>query len=367
MELLEGETVEERSVRFGRRLPAKDALALVDQALATLEAAHEKGIVHRDLKPENLFITREGVVKVLDFGIARVSDKFGNSPSQTQGLMGTPSFMAPEQARGRWDEVDPRTDLWALGATLFTLLTGRAVHDAETANEALVLAVTHRAPSLREALPDVHPALAALVDRALVYERELRFQSAREFRAALRVCYETLAGGESLPSLSVPTSDARAVTAQGTPALTTQDGVAASVRFAATTRVVSKRPSWKTPPVAIAFVAVALGALAGPKLLGGHDKAPLVSLENHPGVGSPGAPGALPSVPPAPEAVITPAAPSALLPVVAAKSSAPIVVVPVTAARPPVREPRAAARAALATSPAPAAPKTTVDLFKKRH
>jgi len=368
MELLEGETVEERSIRHGRRLPAKEALALVDQALCTLEAAHDKGIVHRDLKPENLFITREGVVKVLDFGIARVSDKFGHSPSQTQGLMGTPSFMAPEQARGRWDEVDPRTDLWALGATLFTLLSGRAVHDAETANEALVLAVTHRAPSLREALPEMHPAVVALVDKALVYERELRFQNAHEFRSALRTCYEAVAGDESPPSLSVPVSVARVVTAPDTPALTTQGGVAASVRFAEATRIAGKRQSWKTPPVAIAVVAVLLGALAGPRLLGGHDKTAWVSLENQPSAASRGAtevaPAALPSSPP----VVTPVAKPAEVPAPMSKTPAPIAVLPVPAAR-PTPAPRGTVRPTLAAA-APSAPvpvKTTADLFKKRH
>src|SRR5450432_1819125 len=205
MELLEGETLEERGIRKGGKLLDREVLALMDQALSTLEAAHDRSIVHRDIKPENLFLTRDGALKVLDFGIARLQLGSG-SPSQTQGVMGTPSFMAPEQARGRWEDVDGRTDLWAIGATMFTLLSGRLVHQAETINETLVLAVTERAPSLSKVSIGVHPALAALVDKALMYERELRFQSATEFRAAVQAAHATLTGDESMPALAVPSS-----------------------------------------------------------------------------------------------------------------------------------------------------------------
>ncbi|HEX7669150.1 MAG TPA: serine/threonine-protein kinase, partial [Polyangiaceae bacterium] len=181
MELLEGETLETRTLRKGGRLGAAEVLSLMDQVLDTLAAAHEKGIVHRDLKPENLFLTRDGVVKVLDFGIARLQESTSHrSATQAGSLMGTPSFMAPEQARGRWDDVDGRTDLWAVGATMFALLTGRLVHEAETVNEVLVMAVTERAKSLLVVSPDAHPAVMAVVDKALAYERENRYQTASE-------------------------------------------------------------------------------------------------------------------------------------------------------------------------------------------
>lgn len=229
MELLEGETIEERSQRLGGRLSGREALALMDQALSTLEAAHEQGIVHRDLKPENLFLTREGVVKVLDFGIARMDQAASASPSQTQGVMGTPCYMAPEQARGRWDEVDARTDLWAIGATLFSLLSGRFVHEAETANEVLVLAVTQRARSLGSVAPDVHPAIVAIVDKALAYEREARFQSARELRDALRAADALIANSETPPSLRIPLGSTASVPQPGSLG-ETATGLASSVR-----------------------------------------------------------------------------------------------------------------------------------------
>lgn len=205
MELLEGETLDARMRRKGGKLSQAEVLSAMDQVLDTLAAAHEQGIVHRDLKPENIFMTKDGVMKILDFGIARIREMSGtSSATQTGSLMGTPAFMPPEQARGRWDDVDARSDLWAVGATMFTLLTGRLVHEAETPNEALVLAVTARARSLATIDPVVIPAVAALVDKALAYESEGRFQTAREMQAAGRAAYAAVEGSARMPQLSVP-------------------------------------------------------------------------------------------------------------------------------------------------------------------
>ncbi|MET0793667.1 MAG: serine/threonine-protein kinase, partial [Polyangiaceae bacterium] len=281
MELLEGETIEQRSVRLGGTLEAREVLALMDQALATLEAAHAKHIVHRDLKPENLFLTREGVVKVLDFGIARMLDGSG-SPSQTQGVMGTPSFMAPEQARGRWEEVDARSDLWAIGATMFSLLSGRFVHRAETANEALVAAVTERAPSLGSVAPQIHPAVVALVDKVLSYERELRFQSAHEFRVALRAVDLAIAGDDASPSLRVPLHKAPLVVQAGPLALTTE-GVAASVRGAQTPTSFGVKSRMKAVIAASGLAAGALVVLLGRGLLGDAGKPTAIASVPHMG------------------------------------------------------------------------------------
>lgn len=203
MELLEGESVEHRWDRKGRRLPAREVLAIVDQLLETLAAAHGKDIVHRDLKPENLFLQKGGVLKVLDFGIARLRET-GKSATATQtgSAMGTPAFMAPEQARGRWDEVDNRTDLWAVGASMFTLLTGNYVHgSAGTVNEIMARAITQPAPSLASPMPSADPALVAFVDKALAYQSQDRFQNALEMQTALRELYHSL---EDKPELRVP-------------------------------------------------------------------------------------------------------------------------------------------------------------------
>jgi serine/threonine-protein kinase len=195
MELLEGETIEERRERKGGRLPAIEVLGIADQLLDVLAVAHANGVVHRDLKPENLFLTAKGVLKVLDFGIARLREMTAPiSATRTGSLMGTPAFMAPEQAKGRWDEVDGRTDLWAVGASMFDLLTGRVVNEAETANEALALAITRPPPSLTSVAPESEPALAALVDRALAYDKSQRFQSAREMQEAVWAVHSELTG-----------------------------------------------------------------------------------------------------------------------------------------------------------------------------
>jgi serine/threonine protein kinase len=194
MELLDGETIEQRWQRKDRLLSPHEALSVADQLLDTLAAAHAQGIVHRDLKPGNMFLTRDGTVKVLDFGIARVL----SSPLSTTlagSAMGTPVFMSPEQARGRWEDVDGRSDLWAVGATLYTLLTGKFVHSSDTVSETLAMAATRPARSLGERRPDLHPSLIRFVDKALSYDKSARFPDAATMQHALRVAFTDMTGG----------------------------------------------------------------------------------------------------------------------------------------------------------------------------
>src|SRR3954471_11237809 len=207
MELLDGETLEQRWRRKEHRLPVEEVLAVADQVLDTLAAAHEKGVVHRDLKPENLFLTRDGVVKLLDFGIGRLKELKGVSTTTLSGAtMGTPAFMAPEQARGRWEDVDGQTDLWALGATLFTLLTGAYVHEGQTVNEPWALAVTQPARLIKTLRPDLPDRVAALIDKALAYAKPQRFGDARAMQAEVRLVYAALSGQDvsHAAQLSVP-------------------------------------------------------------------------------------------------------------------------------------------------------------------
>jgi serine/threonine-protein kinase len=187
MELLEGESLGARLDREGT-VPAYEVALLADQLLDVLAAAHAAHIVHRDLKPDNVFLTVEGRIKVLDFGIARLRSLAQESSASTQAgsLLGTPAFMAPEQALGRWKDVDERTDIWAVGATLFTLLSGRFVHEAEAVQEQLVLAATSKAEPLQKYVPQAPDWLCAVVDRALAFGRDLRFPDARSMQAALR-------------------------------------------------------------------------------------------------------------------------------------------------------------------------------------
>ncbi len=191
MELLEGEAIDFRADRKGGLLDAVEVLSIADQVLDVLVSAHEAGVIHRDLKPDNLFLHKNGQLKLLDFGIARLKEV--NAPdttTRTGSLMGTPAFMAPEQARGRWNDVDARTDLWAVGAIMFTLLTGRHVHDAETANEALALAITKPAPKIGSLHPAIPGSVANVVDKALSYDKGDRYQDARSMQAAVQQAYQ---------------------------------------------------------------------------------------------------------------------------------------------------------------------------------
>jgi len=194
MELLDGFTLDALAKAGGGRLAPGVAFSAIKQVLAVLAAAHERGVVHRDIKPENVLVTRDGTAKVLDFGIARMREPDGSVATATGRLLGTPAFMAPEQAYGRRDEIDHRTDLWAVGATLFTLLSGRPVHVAQTAEETLVRAATEPPTALGVAWPDAPAAVASLVDRALSPSRDARFQTAGAMLEALEGAHRVAFG-----------------------------------------------------------------------------------------------------------------------------------------------------------------------------
>ncbi len=207
MELLEGSSVLDLLDR-GVVFDIGGALDIADQTLDVLATAHDKGIVHRDLKPANLFVCRDGVVKVLDFGIARVLESGAARLTRTGVPLGTPAYMAPEQARGLGREADGRADVYALGATLFRILSGRHVHVGRGA-EQIAKVATMRAPGLREAAPQLPPMLCAVIDRSLEFELERRYGSAREMQTDVRA----LQVGDTPPLASMPLPPAGAVPA----------------------------------------------------------------------------------------------------------------------------------------------------------
>ncbi len=204
MELLDGETLEQRRTRVGR-LDLLEVLDIGDQLLDVLAAAHEVGVVHRDLKPDNVLVLKNGMIKVLDFGIAQVWDGARSSEMTETGLiMGSPSYMPPEQARGLRDQVGARSDIWAVGATLFTLLSGQHVHLGETPHAKVLASATKPPRSLREAAPDVPSSVVSVIDRALRYDRTERWADAGSMREALRWARMGLSGETSSRRASNP-------------------------------------------------------------------------------------------------------------------------------------------------------------------
>lgn len=186
VELLEGETLEAARIASNGRLPLDRVLRYGREVLDALAAAHAAGVVHRDLKPDNLFLTTGGRVKILDFGLARLLEGVPGAETTRAGVMiGTPEFMAPEQATARRDEIDAQSDVWGLGATMYTLITGKHVHDASSLREHLIAAATRRAPPIRELAPWVPPPVAAVIDRSLQFEKADRFPDARSMLQAL--------------------------------------------------------------------------------------------------------------------------------------------------------------------------------------
>jgi len=181
MELLEGATLASEWHEAARTLPLPRVVAVVHVVLDVLSAIHAQDIVHRDVRPGNVFVTPEGL-KLLDVGIGRLGD---SSRTMTGHAMDPSQFVAPEQAAGKLNEIDPRTDLYSVGAMIFTLLTGHAVHRASTPTDTLRLAATRHARSIKDVWPGAPSPIANFVDVALSFEKEKRWASADEMRTGL--------------------------------------------------------------------------------------------------------------------------------------------------------------------------------------
>jgi serine/threonine protein kinase len=191
MELLEGETLEERRLRKGGKLPVDEVLWATDQVLGILVTAHKKGVVHRDIKPENIFLTTKNEIKVLDFGIARYKSGEGAESTKIGSMLGSLHYMPPEQGRGDWDKVGVQTDLWAVGATMFALIAGRPVHDEKDLFSQLQAITRSPAPPLSKYAPEVSEAVALLVEQALQFDAHRRWSDASMMQIALRITYRS--------------------------------------------------------------------------------------------------------------------------------------------------------------------------------
>lgn len=186
-EYVEGETLRARLI--AHFLELKETLSIVTQLIDALAAAHEAGIIHRDIKPENIIIRKDGLVKVLDFGIAKLigpgaSAHADHLTTRTGMVMGTAAYMSPEQARGQ--KVDHRTDIFSVGVLLYEMLSGHKPFEGETWSDVMAAVLVKEAPRLNSVAPQVSPAMRRIVERCLEKTPERRFQSAGDLGFALR-------------------------------------------------------------------------------------------------------------------------------------------------------------------------------------
>jgi eukaryotic-like serine/threonine-protein kinase len=208
-ELLEGETLRHRiaGTPLGQRRAVEYALQIVNG----LAAAHEKGIIHRDLKPDNIFITNDGRVKILDFGLAKLTQVDGDQP-QTEiptrrvdtdpgVVMGTVGYMSPEQLKGR--AVDQRSDIFSFGAVLYEMLSGRRAFHRESAAETMSAILREDPPELSDTTKAISPALERIVSHALEKSPEARFHSARDLAFALEALSGS--GASAAQTVTLPT------------------------------------------------------------------------------------------------------------------------------------------------------------------
>ncbi|MDQ3339620.1 MAG: serine/threonine protein kinase [Myxococcota bacterium] len=185
LEFLHGASL---GVRLQRNPLAWDAIARMgDQAMSALQLAHRMGIIHRDLKPDNIFISIDDVgeerVKIVDFGVSKLSGS--TRLSGAHEIVGTPSYMSPEQAQGLTDQMGPATDVWAMGTILYEMATQKVAFDATTVAEALMRIVSGHAEPLLEHRKDAPPAFVELVERAISRDAR-RILTIEELRAGLR-------------------------------------------------------------------------------------------------------------------------------------------------------------------------------------
>jgi len=180
MELVEGTTLAHR-LRAGA-FPEREAVEFVDQVLAALSYAHARGIVHRDIKPANMMLTRTGIVKLMDFGIARAAGE--NKLTQTGSTLGSIYYMSPEQVQGQ--NIDARSDLYSLGASLYEMVTAQHPFEGDTGFSIMKGHIDGQLVPPREVNPNISPALNEVIVRSMAKDPNQRYQNADEFAGALQ-------------------------------------------------------------------------------------------------------------------------------------------------------------------------------------
>ena len=226
-EFIDGDTLRQRINSRSQSLD--DILDIAIQTAGALAAAHAAGIIHRDIKPENIMVRRDGYVKVLDFGLAKLTEPLGflaDTEAPTRAMvntgagmvMGTATYMSTEQAKGI--EVDPRTDLWSLGVVLYEMITGKAPFAGETATDTISLILQKEPAPLTRYAPQVPAELQRIVTKALTKDREERYQTAKDLLIDLRTLKRKVDIDAELERTGAPEWRAPLSTTSGTPATT---------------------------------------------------------------------------------------------------------------------------------------------------
>jgi serine/threonine protein kinase len=198
MELVEGKSLQ-ALLDSGQAFPLPRTLRIMEQTCSALQFAHERNVVHRDIKPANLMLTADDTVKVTDFGTAKIL-QFG-TVQQTAHVMGTPSYMSPEQVKGR--AVDGRSDIFSLGVMLYEMVTGEKPFPGQNITTVIYKIVNEDPVPPRQIDPSIHPGISAVVMKALVKEPEQRYQSCREMLEDLRNYRSIAAGGNPQSTMVV--------------------------------------------------------------------------------------------------------------------------------------------------------------------
>ena len=304
MELLKGEPLSALVKRT--RLGVHQACWIAMEVLDILDAAHKAGVVHRDVKPQNIYMCEEPErrrkIKLLDFGIAKFAEKDGAAITKSGEIIGSPLYMAPEQAKGETD-VDARVDVWSVGAVLYEMLTGAPAHAASTRVAVLVKVLTENVPPPSASGSSIPAELDTIVQRALRIDRSSRFASAGEMFDALKVVRESLGTSTATPSFPPPPPrpETSAVTAMTHASASVTSTVEAPTPLPPAKKSASQEPPlasavtndrWdgrakkRSPWLTIALVVLAVGAIApwlapgvGRKS-GSNDPKPSASVES---------------------------------------------------------------------------------------